>query len=160
MRPITSPCKPESSPIQHAEIPPPHTGRAAQETSTPPPAEASAAFPLVADFADASLRRLRHALQAKVSWRAIHLSPSPLPAPPFQFRAFLLTLVFSLLPNRCLAAAANRIRPLSRAFCDAPASRADAAPGGVPGSQVLPQTLPHRVSPSLFLSAFGLCLRV
>ncbi|CAN6291166.1 unnamed protein product [Urochloa humidicola] len=37
--------------------------------------------------------------------------------------------------RRCFAAAANRIRPLARAFCDAPASRADAAAGGAPGSQ-------------------------
>ncbi|OEL15310.1 Ubiquinone biosynthesis monooxygenase COQ6, mitochondrial, partial [Dichanthelium oligosanthes] len=36
---------------------------------------------------------------------------------------------------RCLAAAANRIRPLARAFCDAPASSADAASGGAPSSQ-------------------------
>ncbi|AQK61732.1 uncharacterized isoform X1 [Zea mays] len=40
-----------------------------------------------------------------------------------------------LSSRRCFAAAANRVRPLARAFCDAPASRADAGASGTPSPQ-------------------------
>ena len=95
-------------------------------------------LPLVAsspttDGTDAHPRRLRHALQAKVK-RASCTSP---PAPyALRFPPLPHSLASSLLPRRCFAAAANRIRPLARAFCDAPAS-------GAPRSQVLtPNALP------------------
>jgi hypothetical protein len=60
------------------------------------------------------------------------------PQPPSALR-------FRYLPRRCFAAATNRIRPLARAFCGAPASRADAGANGTPSPQVLPSLpLPAR----------------
>ncbi|ONM01243.1 FAD/NAD(P)-binding oxidoreductase family protein [Zea mays] len=45
--------------------------------------------------------------------------------------------------DRCFAAAANRIRPLARAFCDASALRADAGANGTPSPQDHAEKDPH-----------------